>query len=147
MLSQLGLVGAGWFLGLRLKGHWLLSELNPEIELGRWRRERRGERLAGLRQPGPEVAVNEQLLAQQRHQVRQCPSERALQLEEAKQEHGDERGPDLGFNGVGTGADEGLDLAKLLERREEQFDLPALLVDGGNGGGGKASWRCWSVSV
>lgn len=44
----------------------------------------------------------------------------------------------LGFHCVGRGADEGLDFQILLERLEEQFDLPAILEDQGDGSGAKA---------
>jgi opacity protein-like surface antigen len=42
------------------------------------------------------------------------------------------------LQGVGAGAHEGLDAQVLLQRFEEQLDLPALAVDGSDGGGGKA---------
>ncbi len=52
-----------------------------------------------------------------------------------EQQHGDEGCPNLDAKGVLGGADEGLDLEVLLERLEKELDLPALLVDGGDGGG------------
>jgi hypothetical protein len=56
-----------------------------------------------------------------------------------EQEQGDQGGPDLNLQGVGAGADEALDAQVLLQRLEEKFSLPALAVDGGDGGSGKAA--------
>jgi hypothetical protein len=50
-------------------------------------------------------------------------------LQKAKKQHGNQRRPNLGLNGIGAGADKGLDLAQLLERLKEQFRLPSLLID------------------
>jgi hypothetical protein len=55
-----------------------------------------------------------------------------------EQHHGDEGCPNLDAKGVLGGADEGLDLEVLLEHLEEELDLPALFVDGGDGGGPEA---------
>lgn len=96
---------------------------------------RGGERLV---QPSAQVAMREEIHAQQRNQVGQAPAEAGDQLQVTEQQHGDQRRPDLDFHRVGRGADEGLDLQVLLERLEEQFHLPALLVDGGHGGGAQA---------
>ena len=48
-------------------------------------------------------------------------------------------GPDLNLQSVGASADKSLDAEILLELFEKQFDLPALAVDGGDGGSGKAA--------
>lgn len=40
----------------------------------------------------------------------------------------------LDAHGIGRRTDEGFDLELLLEQLEEQYDLPALLGDGGDGG-------------
>jgi len=56
-------------------------------------------------------------------------------LEPLEQQQGDQGGPQLDAQRVLVGADEGLDLELLLEGLEEQFDLPAIAVDGGDGGG------------
>ena len=69
----------------------------------------------------------------------QAPAEAGAQLQVLEHEQRDQRGPDLSLQGVGAGADEGLDAQVLLERLEEQFDLPAALVDRGDGGGGEAA--------
>ena len=98
---------------------------------------RRG--LKGLIEPGEQIAVDEQLLAQQGGEIGQAPAKAGAQLQVLEQEQGNERGPDLNLQSVGAGADERLDAQVLFERLEEQFDLPALAVDGGDGGGGKAA--------
>jgi hypothetical protein len=95
--------------------------------------------LKGLIDPGEQIAVDEQLLAQQGGEIGQAPAEAGAQLQVLEQEQCDERGPDLNLQSVGAGADEGFDAEVLLERFEEQFDLPALAIDGGNGGSGKAA--------
>ena len=56
-----------------------------------------------------------------------------LQLKVLEHEHGDECCPNLNAHGVGAGPDEGFDLEILFERAEERFDLPAILVDAGDG--------------
>ena len=89
--------------------------------------------------PGEQIAVDEQLLAQQGGEIGQAPAEAGAQLQILEQEQGDERGPDLNLQSVGAGADEGLDAKILLQSFEKQFDLPALAVDGGDGGSGKAA--------
>ena len=68
-------------------------------------------------------------------------------------EQGDQGGPELNLQGVGAGADEGLDAQVLLQRLEKEFNLPALAIDGGDGGGGKVGMvlrntkvRCWAWS-
>ncbi len=50
-------------------------------------------------------------------------------------EHGDQCCPNLDVQSVLRGAHEGLHLEVLLERLEEDLYLPAVLVDGGYGGG------------
>src|SRR5207248_377534 len=63
---------------------------------------------------------------------RQRPSEASPKLEEAQEQHGNQRGPDLSLEGVGTGADKGLDLEVLLDGLKEEFHLPSVFVDGGD---------------
>ena len=96
-------------------------------------------RLEGFIDPGEQVAIDEQLLAQQSGEIGQTPAEAGAQLQVLEHEQRDQRGPDLNLQGVGAGAHEGLDAQVLLQRFEEQLDLPALAVDGGDGGGGKAA--------
>jgi hypothetical protein len=57
----------------------------------------------------------------------------AQELKITKQEIDDEGGVDLGQHGVFRVADEGLDLQVLLDEAEEDLDLPAFLVDVGDG--------------
>ena len=52
-----------------------------------------------------------------------------------QQKHRDQGCPNLDAKGVFAGADEALHGQVLLQRLEKQFDLPALFVDGGDGGG------------
>lgn len=40
-----------------------------------------------------------------------------------QQEHGNQSRPDLDFDGIGRGADKGLDFEILLQGLEKQFDL------------------------
>ncbi len=54
-----------------------------------------GRRLERLVDPGEQVAIDEQLLAQQRRQVRQAPAEAGTQLQILEQEQGDQGGPNL----------------------------------------------------
>jgi len=70
-----------------------------------------------------------------------------MQLQILEQQQGDQGGPDLDLQGVGAGAHEGSDAQVLLERLEEQFDLPALAVDGGDGGGSKAAMLLMAASI
>ena len=112
-----------------------------------------GRRLKRLIEPGEQIAIDEQLLAQQGGEIGQAPAEAGAQLQILEQEQGDERSPDLNLQSVGAGADKSLDAEVLFERLEKQFDLPALAVDGGDGGSGKAAMigentrvRCWASS-
>ena len=57
----------------------------------------------------------------------------AHDIEIRKEEIDDQRRIDLGQHGVLRVADEGLDLQVLLDEAEEDFDLPAFLVDIGDG--------------
>ena len=98
-----------------------------------------GRRLKRLIEPGEQIAIDEQLLAQQGGEIGQAPAEAGAQLQILEQEQGDERSPDLNLQSVGAGADKSLDAEVLFERLEKQFDLPALAVDGGDGGSGKAA--------
>jgi hypothetical protein len=73
--------------------------------------------------------VREEVHPQQGDQVRERPGEPGPQLEILEEQHGDQRRPDLDLQGVGARSHEGLDLQVLLQGLEEQFDLPAVLVD------------------
>ena len=76
--------------------------------------------------PVKQIPVDEQLLAQQCGEIGQAPAEAGAQLQVFEQEQSDQSGPDLNLQGVGAGADEGLDLQVLLEGLEHRLDLPSL---------------------
>ena len=98
-----------------------------------------GRGLKRLIDPGEQIAVDKQLLAQQSGEIGQAPAEACTQLQVLEQEQCDQGGPDLNLQCIGAGADESFDAEVLFERLEEQFDLPALTVDSGDSGGGKAA--------
>ena len=79
--------------------------------------------------------MREEIHPQERDEIRQRPAKAGAQLQVLEQQDGDERGPHLDLQGVGAGPHEGLDLQVLLQRFEEQLDLPALLVERRNGRG------------
>ena len=91
----------------------------------------------GVVEPGPQIAIRQQVESQHRGEVREAPLPRGLQLQELQQQHGDQCCPNLRLDRVFAGAHEGLDLQVLLQGLEEQFDLPAELVHTGDGGGGQ----------
>ena len=64
-------------------------------------------------------------------------SEAADELEAAEQKVSNQCYIDLRKNGIGGVADKGFDLVVLLDEAEEGLDLPALLVDAGDGPGGE----------
>ena len=55
---------------------------------------------------------------------------------DAQEGEGDHGGDDLEADGVFVAAEEGLDLEMLLDPAEEELDLPAGLVEGGDFDGG-----------
>jgi len=79
--------------------------------------------------------VGEELELEQRHQAGERPAEGRAELQVREDQQGDQAGPDLGVEGGSAGPHEGLDLEVLLERLEEELDLPAVLVDGRDGRG------------
>jgi hypothetical protein len=89
--------------------------------------------LEGMIDPGPQLAIDEQLLTQQGDQIGQAPPEAGAELEIFEQKQGDERGPYLNLQGAG--ADKGFNAQVLFEGLEKQLDLPAAFVDLGDGGG------------
>lgn len=56
-------------------------------------------------------------------------------MEPAEDEYGDESCPNLDVDGVLAGSDEGFDFEVLFQGLEEEFDLPAVLIDCGDGRG------------
>ena len=79
--------------------------------------------LEGIVEPVHQIAVDEQLLPQQRHQIGQTPAKGALQLQVLQHEHGDQRRPDLGLDGILAGPHKRLDLEGLLQRLEQLNDI------------------------
>src|ERR1700730_9382931 len=59
-------------------------------------------------------------------------------MEPLEQQQREQSCPNLNAQGVLARADEGLDLEVLLERLEEQLDLPAFTIDVGQGCGPEA---------
>ncbi len=86
-------------------------------------------------QPGPQVAVDEQLMADEGGKIGQGPAEAGSQFQIFQEQDGDQGRPDLSLHSVGAGSQEGLDLQVLFQGFEEQLDRPAVLVDGGDGRG------------
>lgn len=72
--------------------------------------------LVGIIDPLPEVAVGEEAPVQKGDEVGDAPVALAAPLEVLDQQDGQQCCPNLGFEGVFAGADEGLDLEVLLER-------------------------------
>ena len=104
-----------------------------EAKCGLDERGRIGRTIVGSVEPCPQIPMHKEVEAQQCDEVRETPADAAAQLQELQQQDGNECCPNLNAHRVGTGANEGLDLEVLFERFKEQFDLPALLVNGGDG--------------
>lgn len=88
--------------------------------------------------PTPEVAVGKQVQSKQSHQTAEGQVVLRAKLKILEDQQSDQRCPNLGFEGIGAGADKGLDLQMLLEHLEEEFDLPAVSIDITDGSGSKA---------
>jgi hypothetical protein len=56
-------------------------------------------------------------------------------LEKAQDQYRNQCCPNLNLDGIGAGPDKGLDLEVLLQMLEEDFNLPAIFVDGGDRAG------------
>src|SRR5260221_10827590 len=89
--------------------------------------ERRGRKR--LVEPCPEIAVDEQIHPQQRHQIRQRPPKARLQLQVLEQQQRNQGGPNLNVQRVGRCADRRLHPQILFERVEEELDLPPVLIN------------------
>src|SRR5882724_3606941 len=92
----------------------------------------RGE---GIVEPFVEVAIGKQVEPDHGYEIRQRPSPFGAKLKESEDEDGDQSGPDLDVKGVLGSADEGFDTQILFDGPEEQFHLPALPINLGNGCG------------
>ena len=57
----------------------------------------------GLVDPGPEIRVDKEIEAKQRHQVREAPGQTAAQLQELQEQDGDQCAPNLDVDGRGGG--------------------------------------------
>lgn len=89
-------------------------------------------------EPGHQIAVGKEIHAQKRHQAGEAPAETGGELQITHEHHRDQCCPNLSLDRIRRRADNGLDLQVLLERRKEQLDLPAILLDGGDGGRAEA---------
>jgi hypothetical protein len=78
--------------------------------------------------------VREQVHPQQGHQVGERPGIPGFELQGPHDQHGNEGRPNLHLDHIGADPDKGIDLEALFQGLEEQFDLPAVLINGGNGG-------------
>jgi len=92
-------------------------------------------RFKGMIQPGPKIAMGEQIHPQQGQKIGQRPAELGAQLKEPEDQHGDQCCPNLDLDRIGAGPHKGLDLEVLLQRFEEDLDLPSVLIDGRNRAG------------
>src|SRR5580658_6390512 len=59
--------------------------------------------LKGIIEPGEQIPVNKELLAQQRAQIGEAPTEAGAELQIFQQQHGDQCYPNLRPQGVGGG--------------------------------------------
>ena len=97
-----------------------------------------GRSLEGVIEPVPEVAVGKQIQTEQSHQAAERQVAFGTELEVLEQQHGNQCCPNLGLQGIGAGADEGLYLQMLLEHFEEEFDLPTVPIYPANSGRSEA---------
>ena len=82
-----------------------------------------------------EGPISKEVQAKQRGQVGERPIGLGEVMKPFEQQQRDQGCPKLDAEGIFTGANEGLYGEILFQGFEEQFDLPAVLVDGGDGGG------------
>jgi len=78
--------------------------------------------------------MNKEIEPQQGDEIGKAPGDAAAHLQIFEQEDGNECCPNLDAYRIGRCADEGLDLEVFFQGLEEEFDLPALLVNGSDGG-------------
>ena len=89
--------------------------------------------IEGIIEPVPEVTIGKQVQAEQSHQAAERQVALGTELEILEQQHGHQCCPNLRLQGIGAGADEGLDLEMLLEHLEKELDLPSIPVYPANG--------------
>ena len=91
--------------------------------------------LVGTVDPCPEIPIGEEVVAQHGDKVRERPAEAGAERQILEKKKGDQCRPYLDHDRIGGGTDEGLYPQVLLDRLEEDLDLPAVFVDGSDGGG------------
>lgn len=116
-------------LGMLPKCHGEKAQLHA-LDAARRTRERFVE-------PLPEVQIGKQAEAKHRDEVRNRPGESGSEFEDLQEQDGDQRCPEPHMQCIDTGLDKGLDPQSLLDHFEEDFDLPAVFVDGRDGGTAK----------
>lgn len=99
---------------------------------GRGRNRFRSQRVS---QPFAQVPIGKEVEPEEIGAVGEGPPGFGEVVEPAEDEQGDECCPNLDVEGVFAGPDEGFDFEVLLEGLEEEFDLPPVFIDGGDGGG------------
>ena len=83
--------------------------------------------------PVAQIAVGEEVEPKHGGQVGERPPGLRQVVKPLEHEQGEQGCPNLDAQRVVAGADEALDLQVLFERFEEEFDLPTLFVDVGDG--------------
>jgi len=111
----------------------MLSELS-QLQFQLFRLIESWQDLKRFVQPSPEIPMGKQVHPKQSHQIRKRPGEFGSKLEKPKDQHRNQCCPNLDLDGIGTGADKGLDLEVLLQSFKEDLHLPAIFIDRGNGG-------------
>ena len=86
--------------------------------------------------------MHKEVQAQESHQIRKAPPQAAAHLEILQEQDRDECCPNLDVHRIGAGSHEGFDFQVLFDGFEEEFNLPALLVDGGNRARGQLHVVC-----
>jgi len=114
--------------GLPVEGGVCCLKRKPQLGIGQL-----GWSLEGVIEPIPEVAVGKQVQAEQSHQAAERQVILGTELKILEQQHGNQCCPNLCLQGVGAGADEGLDLEMLFEHFEEELNFPAVPVYPANG--------------
>ena len=114
----------------------MLSQLIPtQIELHevvpRWCF---GKRLV---KPFPQVSIDKQVHSKKVNQIGERPSESSFHLEVLNQQHRNHGRPNLSPDRIGGRADEAFDSKILFQHLKEGFDLPPILIDLADRGGGQ----------
>lgn len=99
------------------------------------RRRRDGFNPPGILEPGEQVAIGEEIEAKHGGEVGEGPGDLGKVMQPLEDQDGNQGCPNLDAQGVLALTNKGFDLEGLLERFEEQLDLPAVLVDVRDGAG------------